>query len=483
MHQWKKTSYALLFFFFLSIPGIRSQSSLNQAGIGALSPIGKSSSIYSSYSWIQFYAGLSSNLTAPTISCPGNQTVCATIANNYTNSGAGWDATAMPDPLCPTITSLTFATDAGVNPSSGSTLAGAIFSVGTHTITWTATDNCGNTSTCNYTITINPLPNVTAPSSVCVGSTATLSPTSGGTWTSSDNTIATVSNAGVITGVSPGTVTFTFIDGSTNCSNTTSAVTVNALPVVAAPVSVCVGGTATLSPAGGGTWTSSNNAIATVTNAGVVNGISVGTVTFSFTDAATNCSTTTSSVTINSTPAITSGANGTICSGVAQNYTIASDVAGTTFSWSRAAVAGISNAAVVSQTDNPITETLTNTTSGAVTVTYVITPSANGCAGTPFNYVVTVNPSPTVSSAATGTICSGVAQNYAIASNVAGTTFSWSRAAVAGISNAAVVGQTDNPITETLTNTTTAAINVTYVITPSANGCIGTPFNYVVTVN
>src|SRR5205814_321678 len=188
-------------------------------------------------------------------------------------------------------------------------------------------------------------------------------------------------------------------------------------------------------------------------------------------------------VTVNPTSAVTSAATGTICSGVAQNYTITSNVAGTTYSWSRAAVAGISNAAVAGQTTKPNKHSLRNDTTTPDTITYIITPSASGCTGIAFNYVVTVNPTPAVTSSATGTICSGVAQNYTITSNVAGTTYSWSRAAVAGISNAAVAGQTSNPITETLTNTTTSPVSVTYIITPSASGCAGAAFNYVVTVN
>lgn len=188
-------------------------------------------------------------------------------------------------------------------------------------------------------------------------------------------------------------------------------------------------------------------------------------------------------VTVNPTPTVTSAATGSICSGGTVNYAITGSMAGTTFSWSRAAVTGISNVAVSGQTSNPIIETLISTSNAPVAVTYVITPTANGCSGTPFNYVVTVNPTATISSAATGSVCSGVAQSYNITSNVTGATYSWSRAAVTGISNAAASGQTANPITETLTNTTNSAANVTYVITPSANGCAGTPFNYVVTVN
>jgi|GEM_PF-1219784 len=97
-------------------------------------------------------------------------------------------------------------------------------SAGTQTLTYTYTENsCPKSAT--TTITVNPLPVVTAGSSVNVGSTITLSPTTGGTWTSSDNSLATVTNAGVVTGVAQGSVTFTFTN-TNGCSATTTSVEV-----------------------------------------------------------------------------------------------------------------------------------------------------------------------------------------------------------------------------------------------------------------
>ena len=74
---------------------------------------------------------------------------------------------------------------------------------------------------------------------------------------------------------------------------------------------------------------------------------------------------------------------------------------------------------------------------------------------------------------------SGTAFTYTATSTTAGTTFAWSRAAVTGISNAAGTG-TGN-INESLVNTTTSPVNVTYVYTLTANGCTNTQ-NVVVTV-
>src|SRR6185312_717105 len=76
---------------------------------------------------------------------------------------------------------------------------------------------------------------------------------------------------------------------------------------------------------------------------------------------------------------------------------------------------------------------------------------------------------------------SGTAFNYTITSDIAAT-YTWGRAAVPGISNPAVNNQTGNTINETLVNTADTAVNVTYVLTPLANGCPGAPANLVVTV-
>ena len=104
----------------------------------------------------------------------------------------------------------------------------------------------GNTVTSPTNYTVNPSPTVSAEPSVCVGSTITISPDTGGTWSSSDDTKATVTNAGIVTGIAAGSATFTFTNSTTGCSATTSSVTVNApVNITASPSTaaqtVCVG--------------------------------------------------------------------------------------------------------------------------------------------------------------------------------------------------------------------------------------------------
>jgi len=108
---------------------------------------------------------------------------------------------------------------------------------------------------------------------------------------------------------------------------------------------------------------------------------------------------------------------------------------------------------------NPM-ETLINTSGAAIPVTYLYTLAGSGCVNTQ-SVVVTVNPLPTLSSSLTPpAVCNNTNFSYAPTS-ANGIVTGWSRAAVAGISNAPASGA-GNP-NETLINTTTAPINVTYV--------------------
>jgi gliding motility-associated-like protein len=188
-------------------------------------------------------------------------------------------------------------------------------------------------------------------------------------------------------------------------------------------------------------------------------------------------------VTVNPIPEVTSAALETICNSVGLNYQITGSVPGTTFSWSRKAVDSLINPAVENQTSSIINEVLTTRATKPVNVTYVITPIYKGCAGPAFEYVVTIDLSPIVTSPNKGAICNNSASNYAVQYNLPGTAFNWSRSAVAGISNPTINGQASPVIREVLSNTTNAPIDVTYVFNQSYNGCAAPPFVYVVTVN
>lgn len=187
-------------------------------------------------------------------------------------------------------------------------------------------------------------------------------------------------------------------------------------------------------------------------------------------------------VTVYPPSVVTSAAVQTICNNTSTNYTVTFNAPPNSFSWSRAAVAGISNSPVSNQAASTIREILNNTTSKPVDVKYVFIINTTSCPATEFDYVVTVNPNSNITSASSATICSGISLNYIITSNVTPVTFVWSRGNVSEISNPAIANQTSNTITETLINTATYPVNVNYFITPYFNGCAGNSINYTVTV-
>jgi hypothetical protein len=123
-----------------------------------------------------------------------------------------------------------------------------------------------------------------------------------------------------------------------------------------------------------------------------------------------------------------------------------------------------------------VTPSITVQTAGSHSVTQTI----KGCISAAGSKIASPKPTPVLSGSLVTTVNGGTPFIYNPASSVAGTAFTWSRAAVPGIKNSAVKG-TGN-ISETLVNTTQSPVKVTYVYTLIANGCSNQQ-NLVVTVN
>ena len=180
--------------------------------------------------------------------------------------------------------------------------SGLVTGVDSGKVTITASAN-GGSGTATVTVVLAPVATVTvqpASATIAVGQTTTLTATtkdaSGNvltgraiTWSSSDPTIATVSQSGVVTGVLPGSAT---ISATSEGKTGTAAITVTLAPVATVTVSpdsaAVVQGqtaqfTATTKDALGNTltgrtitWSSSNTSVATVDATGKATAVATG---------------------------------------------------------------------------------------------------------------------------------------------------------------------------------------------------------------
>ncbi len=149
---------------------------------------------------------------------------------------------------------------------------------GTTTITYSTGGSCVATKV----LTVYPISPIAGSTGICVGATTTLiDGTGGGTWSSSNTSVATIAG-GVVTGALTGTSTITYtVPGG--CTATV-IVTVNTAPsAIAGTMHVCAGSCTLLSDAaGGGIWSSSSIAVATVSSGGLVCGLIPGTTTITY---------------------------------------------------------------------------------------------------------------------------------------------------------------------------------------------------------
>ncbi len=274
--------------------------------------------------------------------CPGS-----TVTLTNTSTGGTWSSS---NPASATISSV-----GGVvsGISEGSTIISYIV-------------NAGCYKSINLPV-YGTISDITGIDDVCQGSTTTFSSgPSGGSWSSSVTTKATVNGTtGVVTGVAIGTSVISYKLGSSGCY-VTKIVSVNA-PVanITGAANVCPGFTVPLADATGtGTWSSSAPDKASVDMAtGIVTGVSTGTAMISYLTGPTCYKTIIQ--TVNAVPAPIGGSS-TVCEGA--NVTLTSSPGGT-WSSSNPAAASISAGGVLTGIDD-----------GLTTVTYRV--SATNCAVT-----------------------------------------------------------------------------------------------------
>lgn len=169
------------------------------------------------------------------------------------------------------------------------------------------------------------------------------------------------------------------------------------------------------------------------------------------------------------------------CSGGTTNIQLSSNVSGATFSWT---VTGGNVIGADGDTGNSINQLLSvsSGTTSTVEVTYTIIAEANGCAGPPVEVKVQVTPIPDLRiTTGRNPICSGETTSISFSGSVPGTVFNWVITGISGITGAS--NSTGTSIQQTLSTTGSSQGSVTYEITPTFNGCIGTPQSITVLVN
>ncbi len=213
-----------------------------------------------------------------------------------------------------------------------------------------SSNSCGQTARTAVTVTINPLP--VAPTistaSICSGNGATLTVapiTAGNTYSwfnvATGGTALATGTTYTTAALNAGTFTY-YVSSSNACGQTVrTAVTVNVTqtPVVAAITgkdAVCKDQIIELeSITTGGVWSSSNTAIATVKQTGVVKGISAGTTTISYTVTNGICPTkVTKVITVNDVVSFVITGPSPLCAGTSGNsFSVSPAVAGADYTW------------------------------------------------------------------------------------------------------------------------------------------------------
>ncbi len=347
-------------------------------------------------------------------------------------------------------------------------------SVGTVNILYTLSNMCGS-SNATATINVNTVPStpssILGTSAVCVGATISLSDmTSGGSWTSSNTSIASVDGSGVVLGVATGTININYtLTNDCGSTSITMPVIVNDVPALPLSISgannVCTGANTTLSDATtGGVWSSSNSTLATVgSTTGIVHGVATGTATIYYT-VSNSCGPTSvnSSVTVNAIPATPDAISGsnTVCTGA--NTTLSSTTTGGMWSSSNTAKATVGSLSGI----------VSGVATGTANIVYTVT---NSCGSSTASSSITVNTVPSVSAIGTGTLSTNIGGSVTLSDATTGGVWSSSSSSIASVgsttgvvvANAAGIAT----ITYTVSNScgssiVTAAFNVAAAFTP-----------------
>ena len=356
--------------------------------------------------------------------------------------------------------------------------------------TYTVTNNIAAAGGCiaasaSNTVTINPEPTVNAgvDQTVCAGTIVSLTGIIGGTataasWSGGSGSFSTTSQ--LTTQYTPGAnettikLYLTTDDPAGPCAAAKDSVSIFIIPTPAAPTvntpAVCVGNTALLTataPGGNYEWYAVATGGTSISNTAVyTTPVLSATTTYYVQSTINNCTGPRAAVTVTVSPkpSINSAPASEVCSSQPLTYQILSDQPGSSYTWSRAVVAGISNPQSGTQNSSTITEVLTNTTATGIQVLYQIIPVNNGCTGDAFTHKVLVKPTPAAPALTNSTpVCVGTTLSL-FAGSVTGASYQWS-----GPNNFSSTLQ--NPVI----NDVVLASAGNYQVSVTVNGCTSLP--------
>lgn len=344
---------------------------------------------------------------------------------------------------------------------------------------------------------VNVASSIAGGQTICLGESATL--TAGGgngtyTWDSAPGISSLSGNVVTVTPPSEGTFQYTVhsVSGSTLCPSSNQAIAtvevINCICSVTASNSgnICPGGNANLTAttvpdATDYSWSGPNGFTANGQN---VLAISPPTTpgTYDYVVTATvpggTCASTTT-VEVYAPPTVTTPNDTTVCnSSVIPASVFTSTPTGATYTWTN------SDASIgLAASGNGNVPSFTAATSGsaALTSTITVTPTANGCVGTPATYTITASPTPVMNALTPVTACHGATvSQVTFGSTMTGITYEWTNSNTA---IGAAASGTGNFPSFTAANAGTSPITATITVTPSVGDCDGTPLTFTITVN
>ncbi|NCI47481.1 gliding motility-associated C-terminal domain-containing protein [Sediminibacterium sp. WSJ-3] len=411
--------------------------------------------------------------------------------------------------------------------------AEALINITSNPVTVTYTYSLNTPNACQavqqVNVVVNPAPVLTSdlnPAAICSGTQFLYTPasaTTGTTYAWVRPVLPAISNgqgngAGPInpaevlvnTTINPVTVAYNYTLTANSCTNqqTVYAIVKPAPKVANLTVSICANTVFNINPLNVPAGTRYTWALPSANPSGTIGGISAqpvpqdnigqtltnSTVNTAFanyiiTPQTNGCTGASFAATVSVTPApsIPNQVLASVCSGTAFSYAAVAVPAGTSYTWGTPVLGPLNSLTggspeTISQV--AVSQTLKSTNNLTDTATYTVVPSASGCVGNSFTLVVPVKPTPVVANLR-DTVCTGLAFTVIPSPVPINTLYTWTAPASvpAGIVTGGSARNIGAPtISQTLFNGSNAIAEIVYTVTPSTNGCTGTPFTLTETV-